>query len=84
MGRTTIKGPITDGARALATWLDERALSASRFAELNRIDRVQLLRAMNGERVRISIDLAATIEKATAGAVRCHLWATWTKEEVSA
>lgn len=68
----------TDGARALRQWLREQGMSLCAFCERNRLDRVNTQKAVNGERRRVTVDFALSIEKATGGAVPVELWASET------
>lgn len=66
---------LTDGARALRAYLTANNLSVSAFCAQNGLDRIQVLRVLNGERwKRITVDFAHAIEDATGGAVG---WAKW-------
>lgn len=71
---------VTDGGRKLRAYIDKNYVKGGvpRFCEENEIDRISVQRALNGERQRISVDLATQIEKATAGAVQVQSWASWT------
>lgn len=66
--------PVSDGARALRRYLCGADLSVPRFCDAHGLDRITVQRALNGERRRITVDLAYAIEKATSGAVPYHLW----------
>lgn len=66
----------TAGARALVAYLARTKQSITAFCAAHDLDRVQVQRAINGERTRISVDFARAIEEATGGAVRCQLWAS--------
>lgn len=72
---STPERKITDGARDLRAYLDENGLSVPAFCETHGLDRIQVQRALNGERwQRISVDFAHAIERATSGRVRWHRW----------
>jgi hypothetical protein len=58
-----------DGVDLLEEYLAERHMSQTAFANIHRLDRVQLHRVMSRKRRRISVDFAASIEDATGGAV---------------
>ncbi len=61
---------VTDGGRELRAWLDRKGVSVPRFCELNRLDRIQVQRVLNGERwQRITVDFADAIFRATGGDV---------------
>lgn len=64
----------TDGARALRRYLDDEGKSVPVFCEEHDLDRIQVQRAMNGERRRISVDFAHAIERATANSVEWWRW----------
>lgn len=66
---------ITDGARALRAYLEQERLSVPVFCERNGLDRIQVQRALNGERWgRITVDFAESIERATKGRVSWRRW----------
>jgi hypothetical protein len=69
---------VTNGARLLRAWLHETQTSIPVFAEVHGLDRIMVQRAINGERRRISVDLALAIELATKGAVPVAEWASAT------
>lgn len=71
---------VTDGARALRAYITKHFAKGGvpRFCEEHEIDRIMVQRALNGERQRISVDLATRIEQATDGAVDATTWASWT------
>jgi hypothetical protein len=72
----------TDGARALREWLASQGISLFAFCERHSLDRVNTQKAVNGERRRVSVDFALSIEKATGGAVPIELWASETMRPV--
>ena len=65
---------ITDGARDLRAYLDRLGLSVPKFCEANKIERISVQRALNGERRRFSVDFAYEIQVATEGEVQ---WSRW-------
>lgn len=66
---------VTDGGRELRAYLTEHQISVPDFCEKHGLDRINVQRALNGERwKRISVDFAHAIEKATDGKVG---WAAW-------
>jgi hypothetical protein len=69
---------VTDGARLLRAWLHEQQISIPVFSEVHGLDRIMVQRAINGERRRISVDLALAIEVATNGGVPVAAWASAT------
>lgn len=74
--------PLCEGARLLRAYIDERFnTSVQRFANerltgVRGADRVRVLRALNGESKRFSVNFAAAIERATDGAVPVASWET--------
>jgi hypothetical protein len=72
---------VTDGARALRAYLTRIEQSVPDFCEEHDLDRIQVQRALNGERQKISVDFAEAIEKATDGKVR---WNQWTRRTAKA
>jgi hypothetical protein len=74
--------PLCEGARLLRAYIDEHFnTSVQRFANerltgLRGADRVRVLRALNGESKRFSVNFAAAIERATDGAVPVAAWET--------
>jgi hypothetical protein len=73
---------VTDGARALRAYLIKIGISVPVFCERNGLDRIQVQRVLNGERVRISVDFALSIQKATKGAVAFPMFASSTGRPV--
>jgi hypothetical protein len=77
---TTMKDSkkLTEGARALRSYLDKRGLSLTAFCAKHGLDRVQVSRSMRllvGQTAkRVSVDFAYQIQRATAGKVRCEMW----------
>lgn len=66
---------VTDGARDLRAWLTEKGMSVPDFCEKHGLDRIQVQRALNGERwKRITVDFAFAISRATDGEV---VWDRW-------
>lgn len=65
---------ITDGARDLRAYLDRVGLSVPKFCEANKLERISVQRALNGERRRISVDFAWDIQVATGGEVQWDRW----------
>lgn len=75
MARSRKFGPhMTKGGAALRAYLDERGISVPRFCEEKGLDRIQVQRMLNGERKRVSLDFAASIDRATNGVVAMLLW----------
>lgn len=62
------------GPQKLAAWLGQHDESAHAFARRAGLDPAQVYRLLAGSYVRISIDLAVTIENATDGSVECRDW----------
>ena len=61
---------ITDGGRALRAHIKRIGSNVPRFCEEHHLDRIQVQRVLNGERwQRITVDFAASIERATDGDV---------------
>ena len=72
MARSCLPGPAALGAYVDA----HHAGSVSAFAAEKKLDRVQVLRVLNGTRGgRMTVKLAAALEAATEGAVPMSLWA---------
>jgi len=67
--------PITEGGIALRRWIDSNGKTVPGFCEEHGLDRIQVQRAINGDRKRVSVDFAAEIERATQGHVSMRLWA---------
>lgn len=65
----------TRGGRALEVYIRKYCGTIPAFAEANGLDRIQIQRAINGERwKRITVDFAYAIEQATDGAVKMQWW----------
>lgn len=71
---------VSDGARALREHLKSKGLSVQKFCQTHGLDRVQVLRMLNGELGKrgASVDFAESIERATDGAVPWQSWHTRT------
>jgi hypothetical protein len=68
------------GPELLAAFFERHATNMTRFAEENGIDRVRLLRllksAREGKTVRVSVNFALELERATKGEVPVAAWAS--------
>ena len=64
----------TAGAKDLREYLGEKGLSVSAFCLAHKLDRIQVMRALSGERKRFSVDFAEAIENATNGHVKWFRW----------
>jgi hypothetical protein len=72
---------ITDGGRALRVWLDRKSTSVPKFCDEHHLDRIQVQRVLNGERwQRITVDFAASIERATDGDVSWRMFLSETAQ----
>lgn len=73
---------LCEGARLLRAYIDEhfntsvQRFANERLAGMRGADRVRVLRALNGESKRFSVNFAAAIERATDGAVPIPAWET--------
>jgi hypothetical protein len=69
---------VTDGARDLLAYIRKHHPRGEGgvpgFCEKHGLNRIQVQRAINGDRQRFSVDFAHAIEKATRGAVRWNRW----------
>ena len=67
---------VTDGGRKLRAYIDEHYKTGGvpKFCEEKGLPRINVQRALNGERKRISVDLAVAIELATGGWVVVKDW----------
>lgn len=65
----------TKGAKLLRQYLDAQGLSIPAFADRHDFCRIQIQRAIKGERKKISVDFALAIQRATGGAVPMAAWA---------
>lgn len=77
----------TDAARALRAWIKRNYPKGGvpRFCEEQKLDRIAVQRALNGEVRRISVDFALAIFEATKGAIKVAGWRSSTgKAPVSA
>lgn len=73
---------VTDGGRELRAFLTRKGISVPKFCELHGLDRIQVQRALNGERwKRITVDFAHSIEIATAGEVPMTAWRSVTADD---
>lgn len=71
------KGDVrtTEGARLLRAYLNANKISITAFCMRNGLDRIQVQRALNGERwKRITVDFAHAIHRATNGKVPLAKW----------
>jgi hypothetical protein len=77
---------VSDGARALRKYLDDQKTSVQKFCQQHSLDRVQVLRMLNGDLGKrgASVDFAEAIELATDGAVPMRAWHTRTLGPVAA
>lgn len=67
-------GP-TEGGVMLERWIRTHYGSIPAFCEAKGLERIQVQRAVNGERwKRISVNFAIAIEDATGGAVPIRAW----------
>jgi hypothetical protein len=75
---------ITMGGRKLRTWLAKNDLSVSAFSEAHDLDRIQVLRLLNGDRWKqISVKLAHAIVTATDGRITYTMFLPETATPVS-
>jgi hypothetical protein len=77
-------GPMqTDGRAILRGFIDERFDgNVTAFARKSGIDRVQVLRILNGSRgARVSVDFAYRVHRSTSGRVK---WDVWVSPELRA
>lgn len=58
---------VTEGAKDLRAWLTKRNISVPTFCEEHDLDRIEVQRIMNGERQRVTCDMAVDICDAVAG-----------------
>jgi len=65
---------MTAGGLDLRRFLDEHHLSVPSFCEQHEFDRIQIQRLLNGERGRVSTEIAEKIQIATRGAVAWMRW----------
>ena len=88
MDNTEPEVPLCEGARLLRAHIDERyGKSVQRFANerltgVRGADRVRVLRALNGESKRFSVNFAMAIERATAGKIPASAWETTENADV--
>lgn len=68
--------PLKAAVPVLDAWLTAKGLKLHPWCEANGVDRIALCRLMNGDRSKVSVDLALDVERATGGAVRADLWRT--------
>lgn len=66
------------GPAELRKYLDEKNLTANRFALDNRLDPGLVRKLLRGDQQRVSVDMAEAIEEATEGAVS---WRSWLNEK---
>ena len=75
---------VVAGARELRRYLKKTEQSMTSFSEKNGLDRIQILRLMNGLHwKRVSVSFGLSIVKATKGAVRLESFAAETATPVS-
>lgn len=72
--RRQARGPRTDGARQLDTYLRDRRISLPTFCDEHGLDRLAVGRALAGDITRVSVDLAFAIQEATYGIVPAAAW----------
>jgi len=75
---------VTRGAVLLRQYLNTQDLTVPEFAEKHGFCRIQLQRALKGERKKISVDFALAIEQATNNAVPIASWAHDKRDSQSA
>lgn len=76
---------LTDGARQLRAYLDERGLSLLAFCKANELDYAWVYRQLSGERgQRVSVDFAKAIFDATGGVVDWRAWSSDTLHQTAA
>lgn len=81
------KGDVrtTEGARRLRAYLNSNKISITAFCALHGLDRIQVQRALNGERwKRITVDFAHAIHRATNGKVPLSKWQSKTARSLLA
>lgn len=67
---------IPPAARDLRSHVKELGETVTSFCEKKRLDRIQMLRALNGKTRRFSVDFAFSVQDATDGAVQAYRWCT--------
>jgi hypothetical protein len=80
------KGPLTMGARKFRKWLRARKLSVPAFCEEQGFDhriRVNLQNVLCGRTLRVSVDLAYAVQKATSIPVEWWRSETATRTEAA-
>lgn len=72
--RRRVKGPRSDGARALDAWLVAERISVPAFCESHGLDRIIVQHAMSGRVRSAALDLAFAVQAATGGDIPAQLW----------
>jgi len=67
---------LTEGAKLLRAHITLSGLSIPDWCDKHAVPRITLQRVVNGDRLRISVDFAIAVEKATGGAVPVRAWAS--------
>ena len=67
---------LTEGAKLLRAHITLSGLNIPDWCDKHGVERITLQRVVNGDRLRISVDFALTIEKVTRGAVPVSAWAS--------
>ena len=70
-GKQRRRDPLP-GARDLRDYFQKIDTTATAFARDNCLDRIQLMRVLNGNITRVSVDFADDIFRATRGFVKVH------------
>jgi plasmid maintenance system antidote protein VapI len=75
MARTEPNPTAPQGSQLLRQFIDDSGGSIPSFAEEHDLDRVQLMRLIEGSGAkRVTVNLASRIERATGGAVPVSAW----------
>jgi transcriptional regulator with XRE-family HTH domain len=77
-----VQHKISEGARLLRRFLGDKGLTVPEFCEAHGLCRIQVQRALKGERKRISVDFAKKIHAATEGTIPLVAWSSDTLRPV--
>lgn len=62
------------GAEVLEQFIETHYASVNAFAKEHGFNQSDISKIINGKRMRISVEMAAAIERATGGVVRMTMW----------
>lgn len=62
------------GAEVLEQFIETNYVSVNAFAKEHGFNQSDISKIINGKRMRISVEMAAAIERATGGVVRMAMW----------